>query len=732
MKSVKISKARIAGIVSAAIALACIFRLYMIGGIDGLLFNGGQEAGFNFAFIRRAASAILGSWQTYAFALFAGLAGWLVSVKPVISEFIFKYRYQIVSALFVICVAAGLSGSSIGMWCESFGVKDSGLLLGTSRPIRSDEWAVGTPTLLAQAYNGGNSYSYFSDTIRGTVTDYYIGFRQPVYDIAMIFRPFHLGYLFLPVANALSFYWFGRLAALALVSFEFGMLLTKKRKGLSAGFMLLVCFAPALQWWFATALTELLIYSMLSVVLFDRYAKEKSWAKRIPYTLGILMCAGCFIMVLYPAWQVPLVFVLLGFILYVILENRKNFRFGIKDAAVIVIGCAGVTAVILYAMNKSAETIRITSQTVYPGERFETGGGCFANINEYINNIWMTLTGYVPGTGNNVCENSRFIDFFPLCYIPAFVVLIRDRIKDKLLIILTALSLFFGIWCVAGFPSFLAKITFMYNSPAGRTVIIFGFCNIMLLIRGMALMTKPLGRGVSAAAAGVCVLVPAVSNFVFNGSFYAEQTLPKLALFAASVIVFAAVFYLVLRRGAKNVRPVLGVLVFAVAFTGGMLVNPLRRGVDAIENVPWVSEINEIGNSAENSGDGSYDRRLWLVDNEFLPASNLPLLCGRTTFNATAVYPDMETLGVLDPTGRYNEIYNRYAHITSVIVAEGEPRFESGGADDRFIVYLTLDDAKKIGVYYITSRRSLDGMETENTKLVRLNDSSEYYIYKLQ
>ncbi len=732
MKPLKISKARIAGIVSVSIVLACVFRLYMIGGIDGLLFSGGQEAGFNTAFVRRAASAVLGSWQTYVFALLAGAAGWLVSVRPEISEFVYKYRYPIAAALFVICVAAGLSGSSIGMWCESFGVKDSGLLLGTSRPIRSDEWAVGTPTLLAQAYNSGNSYAYFSDTIRGTLTDYFMGFRQPVYDIAMIFRPFQLGYLFLPVANAMSFYWFGRLAVLALVSFEFGMLLTNKRKGLSAVFMLLVCFAPALQWWFTTALTELLIYSMLSVVLFDRYAKEKSWAKRIPYTLGILMCAGCFIMVLYPAWQVPLVFVLLGFILYVILENRKNFHFGIKDAAVIAAGCAGVAALILYIMSKSAETVNAISQTVYPGERFETGGGCFAHINEYINNIWMTITGYVPGTGNNVCENSRFIDLFPLCYVPAFVVFIRDRVKDRLLIILTVLSAFLGVWCVVGFPSFLAKITFMYNSPAGRTVIIFGFCNIMLLIRGMALMTKPLGRGACAAAAGACVLVPAASNFIFNGSFYKEQTLPKLALFAASVIIFAALFYLVLRGGHKKARPLFGALVLVVAFMGGAAVNPLRRGVDAVENVPWVREINEIGESAENSGDGSYDSRLWLVDSEFLPSSNLPLLCGRTTFNATAVYPDMETLGILDPDGRYNEIYNRYAHITSVIVAEGEARFESGGADDRFIVYLTLDDAKKIGVDYITSRRSLDGMETENTKLVRLNDSGEYYIYRLQ
>lgn len=732
MKSVKISKARIIGIALFSIMLACIFRLYMLGGIEALLFNGSQDGGFNTAFIRRAVSGIFLSWDTYVFALLAGFAGWLISAKPKVSEFIYKYRYFIALAVFAVCVIAGLSGSSIGVWCENFGVKDSGLLLGTSRPIRSDEWAVSTPMMLAQAYNGGDSYAYFSDTIRGSLTDYYMGFRQPVYDIAMIFRPFQLGYLFLPAANAVSFYWFGRLIALALVSFEFGMFFTKGRKGLSAVFMLLISFAPAVQWWFSTALVELLVYSMLSVVLFDRYAKESSWLKRIPYTLGILVCAGCFIMVLYPAWQVPLVYVLLGLILYVIIENRKNFRFGIKDAAVIVAGGAGIAALILYIMNKSSEAVSAISGTVYPGERFETGGGCFTHINEYINNIWMTVTEYVPGSGANQCENARFIDFFPLCYIPALVVLIRDKIKDRLLIIMTALSVFLGLWCVAGFPSFLAKITFMYNSQSNRTIIIFGFCNIMLLIRGMALMTRPLGRRASAAAASACVLVPALTTFVFNRNFYVNHTLPKLAVFVSAVIIFAAVFYLVLRRGAKRVRPFFGALIILVVFAGGVTVNPLRRGVDTLNNVEWVREINEIGRSAENTGDGSYDGRLWLVDNEFLPVNNLPLLCGRSTFNATAVYPDMEKLLILDPTGRYNNIYNRYAHITSVIVKEGEPYFEAGGAEDTFTVYLTLDDAKEIGVDYITSRRSLDGMETQNTKLVRLNDSSEYYIYKLQ
>ncbi len=772
MKSLRLSGPRIIGLAVFSTVLACFFRLYMLGGIDALLFSGPQPGVINGAFIRRAVKAVFFSWDIYVFALLTALIGWLFMADRRIPGFICRYRYPFAAGLFLICVLTELSGSSIGMWCESFGVKDTGLLLGASRPIRSDEWAVSMPTLLAQAYNSGDSYSYFSDTIRGSLTDYYMGFRQPVYDIAMIFRPFQLGYLFLPVGKALSFYWFGRLIALALVSFEFGMFISKRKKGLSAVFMLLVTFAPVVQWWFSTALTELLIYSMLSVVLFDRYAKEGSWLRRIPYTLGILLCAGCFIMVLYPAWQVPLVFVLLSLILYVILENRKDFSFGLKDAGVIVLGCVGTAVLLLRVFNKSSETVSIISGTAYPGARFETGGGCFANLGGYFCNIWSAFTEYVPGLLANQCENSLFTDLFPLCYIPAVIVSVRDKIKDRFLIILGAVTAFLGIYCVFGFPGFLSKITFMYNSQGKRALIIFELCNIMLLIRGMALMKKPLGRRASALASGGCVLFAAGTTLFFNRSFYAEQPLPKLALLAASAVIFAAVFYLILRRtadgakpagtgrgaegqsvvsqdgGMKDSRLALGALIILIAFIGGAAVNPLRRGIDALDNVEWLREIKNVGeaNVALAAGNGAaggagedgssaekpYDSRLWLVDSELLPCTNLPLLCGRTTFNATAVYPDMDTMAILDPDGKYSDIYNRYAHITTVITEEGEAYFEPGVSEDCFVLYMTLEDAKKLGVDYITSRRDLSEIDPEGAYLTRINDSDIYYIYRLQ
>ena len=62
-------------------------------------------------------------------------------------ELMYKYRYYILIALFILCVLFDISGSSIGMWKDIIAsdVSDDGVIFGKSRTVRSDEWAVLTP-----------------------------------------------------------------------------------------------------------------------------------------------------------------------------------------------------------------------------------------------------------------------------------------------------------------------------------------------------------------------------------------------------------------------------------------------------------------------------------------------------------------------------------------------------------------------------------------------------------
>ena len=106
------------------------------------------------------------------------------------------------------------------------------------------------PFTFSQYYNDSGQYPYFSETIRGTLTDTFIAYGLPSWNICTIFRPFVWGYLLFGPARGLSFFWVVRLLALFLVSFEFAMVYTKGNKWLSLAAGMLIAFAPTVQWWF--------------------------------------------------------------------------------------------------------------------------------------------------------------------------------------------------------------------------------------------------------------------------------------------------------------------------------------------------------------------------------------------------------------------------------------------------------------------------------------------------
>ena len=213
--------------------------------------------------------------------------------KEKILSFMYKYRYLIAVFIFILCLIFEVNGSSIGMWNKYLpngNEVSDGVLLGSSKPIRTDEWAVSTPMAFSQ-YNGGkDSFSYFSKVIRGTSTDTFIVYGQAVKDIAMVFRPFYLGYLIFSQGRGLSFFWCGRLIALFMVTFELGMLLTKKNKKLSVIMAALVSFAPVVQWWFAiNGFVEMLIFGQLAVLMINKYMLNDNYIKRFICVLLILI-----------------------------------------------------------------------------------------------------------------------------------------------------------------------------------------------------------------------------------------------------------------------------------------------------------------------------------------------------------------------------------------------------------------------------------------------------------
>lgn len=405
---------------------------------------------------------------------------------------IFKHRYKIAIILFVLCILLELNGSSIAMWSQYVQGPDSistGTILGVPRAIRSDEWALNTPMALSQYYNLSGSFPYFSDTVRGTSTDVFLVYGQPVYDIAVIFRPFHWGYLFLSQAKGLSFFWYGRLIALFLVTFEFGRLITKNNKKLAFVFSMLISFAPIVQWWFAiNGLIEMLIFGELAVLMIYKYINNEDYIKRSIYMAVIVICSGAYVLTFYPSWQVPLFYVFFSLLIWIIWERDKKIKFTYKDVMIICVGLLLFSLVMGHIVIKSCDTISSILNTAYPGSRDETGGGEIKMFFNYAFNMFLPYrSSGIPG---NVCEQAVFIDFFPIGIILGCIVLFFEKKKDKLLICLFTVNVILSLWCIVPWPSILAKITLLSNSQPSRAFLAVGFVNVLVLIRAMSLREK--------------------------------------------------------------------------------------------------------------------------------------------------------------------------------------------------------------------------------------------------
>ncbi|MCI8884525.1 MAG: hypothetical protein HFG87_00905 [Dorea sp.] len=633
-----------------------------------------------------------------------------------LTEFLYTWRFAIAAGMFVLCVACELNGSSIGAWQAYLGGTDTGTLLGAARPIRSDEWAVSTPMMLSQYRNAGGAFPYYSDTVRGAVTDMFMVYGQPVKDIAMIFKPFYWGYLFLPAGMGLAFFWYGRWIALFLVSFEMCMLLTGGDKRLSAAGSFLVALAPVVQWWFAiNGLVEMLVFGQLAVLLLRKYMTDTRTSVRMACVSVIAVCAGGFILILYPAWQIPMAYVILALGIWVIIENYRGFRISARDILCIVIVLAAFAGIMLHVWGNSKETVELVLNTAYPGKRMETGGGIGLEFFNYVSNIWYALLG--EGTGANVCESAQFIDFFPLCYVIPLYALIQKR--DKLIALLLCVDVFFVIWCVAGFPAVIAKATLMSFSTASRAFVLLGFVNILLLIRGLALAEyrcKAVIGGAAAVIAGYAV--------VNCASFINEDYYPRMSYYIFTVVLWILLFYLLLRYHEAGNRKRFSMLCIAVMIFAGALVNPVRRGVDNIYETETIQAIEEVH--------GQDPEALWAVEGVGFPCINMGIMAGAPTVNSTNVYPNLDRWEILDQKGTNEKVYNRYAHISIVLKESGSPEFLLN-QPDVFTVSLTGSSLKQLGVTYLMSgRESLREYESEKIKFIKIKNVGNYSIYRIE
>ena len=631
--------------------------------------------------------------------------------KEKLFNFIYKYRLSLSFAIIIIAVVFQIHGSSINE-LNLFHV-DHKTLLGISRPLRSDEYVVNTMLAFSQYMN---DFSYFSDIVRGSLTDMFIIYGQPTLDVGAIFRPFLLGYLFLNPARGLSFFWIGRLVLLFLTSFEFGMLLTNKNKTLSVSYAFLITFSPVVQWWFAiNGLVEQLIFGQFGVLLVHWYMLTNDYRKRFVIAFGIMICVGTFLLVFYPSWQIPYAYIFFVLVIWIFLKNLSNFKYTKKDLLICLFYLCIFSIIMTHILINSLDTINLILNSSYPGSQNFNGEGVFAALIYYVPSIFFPIKQ--SNLLINACNYSVFMDLFPIPLILSGFVLFYQKTKDKLLIGLLGMYIIFVIFYMVHFPDFIVDLTLRSTVKTTRLPSVISFIGVLILIRSLSSLkefkNKKFNIGLSIMLA---IIIVYLSTFEF-GDYYLNW-MPIIA-----VVIYSLLFCVSLFASSKRNQKIFLICIIGVSFLTGFLVNPIDEGADVIYGSDFTHHVEKIVDRDPDA--------LWIAQDDSIHINNLLIPIGAKTVNSIHTYPDINKWQKLDPNKNYYETYNRYAHILVDIHDINETYFELKYGDV-FVLHLNVYDLQKLNVSYIATSKNLEKLSNNNVEFEKIYKDHEYKIYHVK
>ena len=639
-------------------------------------------------------------------------------------EYIHKNRYKIACAFLLFVTVFKYSGSSITSFHEFTGLQPNfddsryHTLLGKVRTIRTDEWATSTTYLLSQG-NSANAFSYFSNVLRGTETEMFTVAKAPVLDILMLGRPFQIGFLLFGNDMGLSFYWYARLVAMMLGSYELCLILTKRNKKVSLCGMIAITFSAAVQWWYCM---HVLIYGQIVIVLIDKFMNTEKKRNKYLCALGILIAGLSYVLELYPAWQISFGYLFLAMVIWILIKNIKygNYKFTKHDIAVIAITILCLVLLLGRWYILSKDTIEATMNTDYPGERVEIGGGAL-NLYSYFYNIFFAHEDFL-----NPCEFSSMLSFFPIPMILGLIYVIRNKKDLHFWIPMLVAGGFLTIYSVYGFPKWFAVLTKMSMAPAGRVAIPVGTICIYMLIYLLGNIKKEdklISKKLTYILSGLAVVYIAYKcrktiNLAFNGEY---AYLDKFKLLVSGEIFLGLIFG-ILNMNNEKIRNYTLYGIIAVALLTGLTVNPVIRTTDIFTTKPVAVKMQEIKMQDPEA--------IWVVNDGGWYLNDYAVANGIRTLNSTNIYPNMEMYETIlgDKAEEKRKIYNRYSHVMFEIT-DKESDVELIHADN-VAIKLNYKDLEKLDIGYILSKIDLNelnfGIEFEE-----VYDEDGIYIFKV-
>lgn len=597
-----------------------------------------------------------------------------------------------------VLVALGISGSSTGVYWQSFGSgADPDLLAGTPRGIRSDEWLVQSSWVLSQVRQG---FPVVNGSFAGGM-DATIQNDLPSWDWSSAFRPHVLGFLVLPIDQGMAVRWWLPLLGALVAAFVLAVTLMPRRPVTAAALAVAVCLSPMVQWWFlpTTIWPVAWAFTGLTAVL---------WAFRSTRRLPSVLAAAatgyltvCTAMSIYVPYIVPAAVVLVVVALGLLVQELRTpgRRARRTWSRLLPLGAAAVAAVVVLLawVVTRRDTIEAVLGTVYPGQRLEaTGATTVESLLALFSGPFQRSLQYEAVQGLSVNQSEAAAPLMVAVFlVPALLWLVVDGLRRRrvdwpVLAVLAVLLVLFTFLLVPGWDA-LAHLVLLDRSTGARLRLAFD----LLTVVGVALLASRLDEHRSRVPWSVApygaVLVVASAALVYVALRTQQSDVLGVSHAWRVVVPLLAVGVVLLAR--RWVAPG-AVLVLLASIVVGAGVNPLYRGVFDL------ATQTEAGRTVRDLVVEDPSAR-WVGVGGYVPTAML-LETGARSYNGVQTYPPEETWDEIDPEGEYEDAWNRLANVNWVD-GDGDPAVSVPVRDQIRVSFDGCSDFAQDNVEYVLS-----------------------------
>lgn len=637
----------------------------------------------------------------------------------------------IVIVLFLLLISLRINGSSVGIYNDIINTKkDPSLIAGKPRSVRSDEFVVVTPMLIAQQ---ASNYPSVNQNI-GNGQDMNILFDTPTQDWIQIFRPQNYAFYLIPFENAFAYKWWFSAVVLLFSAYFFALYFLKKKRLIASLLSMALYFTAFVQWWSGAALIG---YGLLLGLLFFYLIRSRLAITKSLLTLAILYLLVVFALGLYPPFQIPCVIAIGLFALgYLINISPKYNPLPLLKKNILYIFIAVVAAISIVGvyLKQHEAVINTLSNTSYPGKRIINSGtysfthllsGQLAIKQEKLS----SASNYKdPEAGAmNQSETSSFIFLslyllIPMAYIAASRKRIGLKIKDgPILIALGTTFLLFFAWLFVPGLDLIGNITKLNLVPQNRLIIGFIIINYLATLLFIKIYAESKNK--------IGVKIAIIYSFMVFATILSINTIIQIKMpgfISNSTSILLAIpipiiIYLLLRK--RNSYALLALLIFSIA--GSVAVNPLYVGTGILTDNPIYKTIKQYPDNGK-----------WAAEDIIF--ENFPAMANKHTLSGIYAYPQLNLWSSIDQ-GKSIDKYNRYAHVTFAFdrnLAITTPTgFVDTGADQLKIrTEICSDFIKQSSVRYILSSylySSADQTCIKDIKTIK-TPVKNYFIYSLE